>query len=378
MPKSARQLAAMREAGRQIVQAPGQIRQTHQNRWVVSSQTCGTPSYVAVLGIKGLVCDCAQGELGRGLCKHVAAVDMWLSGKWAAMHGPERAAIRRPAIRCPANASHRLVRDGHRTTKRKGKVQKYLCRDCGKRCPGLPGLRRWHASATTISDALSLVSKGMSLARVAEDIARRGPEFHRSTIYRWTAAYGPLMEGYAGKIRPWTGYRWHCDEVYFKILGNGAYLFTVMDYSTRFVLSYMVSPVKIGAEPLEMFREAARRAGTAPWVFVTDGLDVFPGAARKAFWRRAGRRLVHAVEVHMRNEFNHNNVHERLNGELKPLIRKRGGYKVANPVMVGLVVLGYDFFRPHAALNGRTPAEAAGIRMEGNDRVQALLEAAAA
>ena len=80
----------------------------------------------------------------------------------------------------------------------------------------------------------------------------------------------------------------------------------------------------------------------------------------------------------MRNEFNHNNVHERLNGELKPLIRKRGGYKVANPVMVGLVVLGYDFFRPHAALNGRTPAEAAGIHVDGSDRVLTLLEAAAA
>ena len=186
------------------------------------------------------------------------------------------------------------------------------------------------------------------------------------------------MEGYAGKIRPWTGYRWHCDEVYCRILGNGAYLFTVMDYSTRFVLSYMVSPVKMGAEPLEMFREAARRAGRVPWVFVTDGLDVFPEAARKAFWRRTGRRLVHAVEVHMRNEFNHNNVHERLNGELKPLIRKRGGYKVSDPVMAGLVVLGHNFFRPHAALGGRTPAEAAGIHTEGNDVVLTLLEAAAA
>ena len=80
----------------------------------------------------------------------------------------------------------------------------------------------------------------------------------------------------------------------------------------------------------------------------------------------------------MRNEFNHNNMHERLNGELRPLIRRRGGYKVANPVMAGLVVPGYDFFRPHAALNGRTPAEAAGIRMEGYDSVLTLLEAAAA
>ena len=58
MPKGSRQLAAIRGAGRQIVRTPDQIRQTHQNRWLVRSQTCGTLLYVVVLGIKGLVCDC--------------------------------------------------------------------------------------------------------------------------------------------------------------------------------------------------------------------------------------------------------------------------------------------------------------------------------
>ena len=42
------------------------------------------------------------------------------------------------------------------------------------------------------------------------------------------------------------------------ILGNGACLFTVMDYSTRFVLSCMVSPIKMGAEPPEIFRGRAK------------------------------------------------------------------------------------------------------------------------
>ena len=36
--------------------------------------------------------------------------------------------------------------------------------------------------------------------------------------------------------------------------------------------------------------------------------------------------------------------------------------------------MGYDFFRPHAALNGRTPAEATGIHVDGSDRVLTLLE----
>ncbi|MBI1658999.1 MAG: DUF2384 domain-containing protein, partial [Thaumarchaeota archaeon] len=38
----------------------------------------------------------------------------------------------------------------------------------------------------------------------------------------------------------------------------------------------------------------------------------------------------------------------------------------------------YNFFRPHTALGGRMPAEAAGICVEGKDRVRTLLEAAAA
>ena len=97
---------------------------------------------------------------------------MRLSGRWAAMHGPERVAMRRPAIRCPANASHRPVRDGRLATKRKGNVRKHPCRDCGKRRAGLPGLGRRHASAATISDAISPVSGGgVSPERVAGGIS---------------------------------------------------------------------------------------------------------------------------------------------------------------------------------------------------------------
>ena len=182
MPKGVKQLASIREAGSEILRTPGRIRQTHQNRWLVRSQACGALLYVVVLGIKGLVCDCAQCRLGRGLCKHVAAIDMWLSERWASMHARERAVIRRPAMRCPTHSSHRLVRDGHRPTKRKGRVQKYLCRDCGRRFSGLPGLKSRHASAGAIADALSLISKGMSLARAVEELQRHHHTFHQIPV----------------------------------------------------------------------------------------------------------------------------------------------------------------------------------------------------
>ena len=186
------------------------------------------------------------------------------------------------------------------------------------------------------------------------------------------------MEAHAKKFSPWTGFKWHCDEIYYKMLGKEAYLFMVMDYSTRFVLANMSSPKKLGAKPLRMFKRAASWAGVTPWVFVTDGLSAFVGPAKKAFWRNAGRRFVHVTEIHSHNEFNHNNVQESLNGDIKPLLRRRGGFKIMNSPLIALGILGYNFFRPHGALGGKTPAEAAGICLEGDDRILTLLEAAAA
>ena len=217
------------------------------------------------------------------------------------------------------------VKDGSRKTKRKGKVQKYLCRDCGRRFSGLPKLKGHHAPTGVMADGLSLASKGMSLSDVSEELRRTGHHFHPSAIYRWATKCGPLMGAYTKKFSPWTGFKWHCDEICYKILGEKAYLFMVLDYSTRFVLAGMVSPKKFGAKPLRMFKRAAAWAGVTSWVFVVDGLSAFVGPAKKAFWRNARRRFVHVAEIHSHNTYN---VPESVNGDIKPLLHRRGGFKI--------------------------------------------------
>ncbi len=89
------------------------------------------------------------------------------------------------------------------------------------------------------------------------------------------------------------------------------------------------------------------------------------------------RCFVHIAEIHAQNEFNHNNVQESLNGDIKPLLCRRGGFKMINSPLIGLALLGYNLFRPHGAL-GKTPGEAAGICLEGDDRILTLLEVVAA
>ena len=117
-------------------------------------------------------------------------------------------------------------------------------------------------------------------------------------------------------------------------------------------------------------------SGVLPWVFVTDGLKDFIKPVKNILG--CGNDLVHVSEIHAQNEFNHNNIQESLNGNIKPLLRRRGGFKVQNSVLVTMAILGYNFFRPHMALDGKTPAEAAGIFIQGDDKVLTLLKAAAA
>ena len=82
---------------------------------------------------------------------------------------------------------------------------------------------------------------------------------------------------------------------------------------------------------------------------------------------------MHVSEIHSHNVYN---VQESLNGDIKPLLRRRGGFKIMNSPPIALGILCY--FRPHGALGGKTPAEAAGICLDGDDRILTLLEAAAA
>ena len=117
------------------------------------------------------------------------------------------------------------------------------------------------------------------------------------------------------------GRKWHCDEVFHKILGEDRWLFAVMDSATRYILAWDESDTKSGYKPLPLFLAAHKLAGLDPWIFVADGLAAFVKAAPKTFRGREGFRLLHMRDIHLRNIFNTSNIYERLNGEFKARIK---------------------------------------------------------
>jgi putative transposase len=68
---------------------------------------------------------------------------------------------------------------------------------------------------------------------------------------------------------------------------------------------------------------------------------------------------------------------ERMNGEIRDREKTMRGLKVENtPILPGLQLY-HNFVRPHEALNGQTPAEKAGIKIEGENKFLTLIQNAA-
>jgi len=69
-----------------------------------------------------------------------------------------------------------------------------------------------------------------------------------------------------------------------------------------------------------------------------------------------------------------NNKMERLNGEIRDREKvMRGLKKDDSPIITGMRIH-HNFIRSHMGLDGKTPAEACGIKIEGNNKWITLIQ----
>ena len=84
---------------------------------------------------------------------------------------------------------------------------------------------------------------------------------------------------------------------------------------------------------MQPVQNGRRQAGCPPQILVTDGLNSFVTVTIKIFWRM-GVRFVPVSEIHMCDQFNHNNMQERLNGEFKNRLVTTRGLNADEPALV--------------------------------------------
>ena len=155
------------------------------------------------------------------------------------------------------------------------------------------------------------------------------------------------------------------------------YLFAMMDDETRFRIAQMVSANKGTSDVRPMFKEAEQRAGKRPKVLISDGASNFAEACKKEWYSKFNaRNVTHVAEIRLGGKV-HNNKCERQNGEWRDRERvMRSLKREDSPVLTGMQIH-HNFIRPHMGLGGKTPAEAAGIKVEGQNKWLTIIQNAA-
>jgi hypothetical protein len=146
------------------------------------------------------------------------------------------------------------------------------------------------------------------------------------------------------------------------------YLYALMDDQTRFWIAQEVADTKYTADITPLFKHGKEVTGKRPKTLITDGAQNFHEAFNIEFrTQRVADRPEHIREIRLAGMV-HNNKMERMNGEIRDREKvTRNLKKMDTPILKGEQIF-HNYIRPHMALDGKTPADKAGIEIRGQNK----------
>ena len=320
----------------------------------------------------GWTCSCPDTVYRKVVCKHSIAISISIKLRHEARERSKIVINQVSCDKCPACSSTQITKHGIRHNVNYD-LQRYSCKVCGKRFSFNLGFEKMRVSPQVITATLQLYFSGESLRNVQKFIRLQGVEVSHKTVYMWIKRYTNLMKEYLDTITPQVGDTWRADEVYVKIKGDKRYMFAMMDDETRFWIAQEVADSKFKHDARNLLRMGKELMQAVPRVFVTDGLPAYHDAFQKEYGGVRKGSPIHIRHISLKGDHNNNKM-ERLNGEFRDREKvMRGVKKVDSPIFDGTQIY-HNYVRPHMALDGKTPAEACGIEVKGQDKWKTLIQ----
>jgi putative transposase len=356
--------------GRQMIEHGIEPKKLEENKYEVPSQSNGN-TYTVTNYANSWTCTCPDFTFRHVSCKHIHAVSLWqrLSEK---LHKEASGILLSSTshMQCKFCGGSDYIRYG----KANGK-QVYYCKSCSRKFVPNQGFEGLWYDPRVVATTLDLYFKGVSLRKISDHLKQfHGMDVDHSTVYRWISKYTDIIEAYVTTLEPEIGDIWHTDEMKIKIGGEWTWLWNVMDEKTRFHLVSIITRARGTRDARKAFRQSKMVAGKKPHTMVTDGLASYKDAFNKEFYDHH-QSCKHIADVALQESLN--NVLERMNGSIREREKVTRGLKTDDTPIIPMNQIYYNFIRPHSSLKGKTPAEVAGIGVEGRNKWEELLKRSA-
>ena len=358
------------QRGLEIAQSKeNQITRIDHAIYKVLSQS-GNGEYIVCLSEDEWRCECPDYRFRGVKCKHIWAVEFSLKIREQVR---KNIVIEEVAIsNCLYCHSPNIKKFEVRHNK-SGDIQRFVCLDCKKTFSINIGFEKMKHNAQAITSAMQLYFSGESLRNTMKSLKLLGVEVSHQTVYNWIRKYVQLMGLYVEKIVPNVSNTWRADELYVKIKGDMKYLFALMDDETRFWIAQEVAESKYKHDARRLFQLGQKVTGKKPMTLITDGLPAYHDAYKKEFWTLRNPRTEHINAIRLSGDTSNNKM-ERFNGEVRDREKTMRGLKTKETSILSGYQIFHNYIRPHEGLEGKTPAEACGITIKGQNKWKTLIQ----
>jgi putative transposase len=205
-------------------------------------------------------------------------------------------------------------------------------------------------SASHISNALSMYYKGLSFRDIA-DLMQQEHDYRpsKSVIYDWINKYTDMAIDHFKDYRPHVGNTWIADETVLDLDNHKVWFWDIIDADTRFLLASRVSLSRRTIDAERLMADAAKRAGKAPKIVITDKLRSYLDGIEVTFGADTEHKQSSPFALG-----DSTSLIERFHGTLKDRTKVMRGFKDIDTLLQftdGFLVY-YNFLRPHEGLDG--------------------------
>jgi putative transposase len=239
-------------------------------------------------------------------------------------------------------------------------VQNYFCNSCKRKFKADDRLFRMKTPANQVSSALNMYYEGMSINAIRRQLLQEYQNYPSSkTVYEWIQKYTDDVSKRFREYTPNVGNIWVADETVLDIHGKNVWMYDIIDEKTRFLLATQITTSRTTRDAKALMDKAEKRAGKKPSIVITDKQNSYLDGVELAYGSDTEHRQGSPF-----SETDDTQRIERFHGTLKARTKVMRGLKSIDTAIqfVDGYLAHYNYLRPHEALNGITPAEAADIK----------------
>lgn len=243
-------------------------------------------------------------------------------------------------------------------------VQRYYCKSCKRKFKFDADAFHGEVPSEYVSSAVNMYYTGMSINEIRSHLKQeRGYYPSKAVVFGWVQKYTELASKQFRDYHPQVGDIGVADETMIDVDGqHKLWFYDIIDTKTRYLLASRVALSRTTHDAEMLMRDAQSRVGKIPKQVITDQNYSYLGGIEKAYG--SDTEHVQGNPFKTKDTGESTSQIERFHGTLKDrtkVIRSFRDFETLKDFTDGWLVY-YNYFKPHLSLNGKTPAEQAGIQ----------------